>query len=40
MYNLIYWDQIQYNYFGKIESSRTKTGLDFIDKTWNDVPLE
>ena len=40
VYNLIYWNQIQYDYFGKIEQSKTKTGLDFIDKTWSNVPLE
>ncbi len=39
-FNLISWDQIQYDYFGKIKQSKTKTGLDFIDKTWSNVPLE
>ena len=37
---LVYWNQIQHNHFGKIEQSKTKTGLDFIDKTWSNVPLE
>ena len=39
-FNFISWDQIQHNYFGKIEQSKTKTGLDFIDKTWSNVPME
>ena len=37
---LVYWDQIQYNYFGKIEQSKIKTGLDFTDRTWSNIPLE
>ncbi|GEM_PF-3782267 len=37
---LTYWGQIQHNYFGKIEQSKTKTGLDFMDNVWTNVPLE
>jgi len=40
MYNLTYWNQIQHNHFGKIEQLNAKTGLDFIDKKWSNVPLE
>ena len=37
---LVYWGQIQHNYFGKIEESKTKTGFGFIDNIWSNVPLE
>ena len=39
-FNLTNWNQIQHDYFGKVKQSKTKTGLDFIDKTWSEIPLE
>ncbi len=37
---LVYWGQIQHNHFGKIKESNIKTGFDFIDNIWSDLPLE
>jgi len=36
MENMTYisWKEVQYNYLGRIECSKLKTGLEFIDQTW------
>ena len=28
------WKKIEYSYCGRVEYSKLKTGVDFIDQTW------